>query len=270
MWKAAEVQAGKQEPLFSPGLILIGSGMLSWQASRPQPPPATRAWWTANSGNNPTFNWKESSRPWKICWDSRDFSFIFFFLLFASKNVHRHHRFRSFFAPCAHAGWNLLKHQVNVFKLREAPCLYSLKQYWWLFLNNSVTWLNKSSHLLCSWNAAHCAVYTYLWGFYRFCSVKIKIALHFETELTSTYCLALLFFSIPLENTYFSVGALIWHLTNCSRFCGWMSLSMRSASRNHIVPSSPESWDSSCIRLKVSTLAVVVLFFLAKLCDLTL
>lgn len=29
MWKAAEVQAGKQEPLFSSGLMLIGSGMSS-------------------------------------------------------------------------------------------------------------------------------------------------------------------------------------------------------------------------------------------------
>lgn len=29
MWGAAEVRAGKQEPLFSPGLMLIGSGMAS-------------------------------------------------------------------------------------------------------------------------------------------------------------------------------------------------------------------------------------------------
>lgn len=105
MWIAAEVQVGKQEPLFSSGLMLIGSGMPSWQASRPQPPPAMRAWWTANSGNNPKFSWKESSRPWKICWDPRDSLFFslsrFSFSLFASKNVHRCHRFRSLFSPCA-------------------------------------------------------------------------------------------------------------------------------------------------------------------------
>lgn len=67
------------------------------------------------------------------------------------------------FSPPVHTrGGTLLKYQVNIFKLREAPCLHSLNQYWGLILNNSVAWLNKSSHLLCSWKAAHCAVYTYL------------------------------------------------------------------------------------------------------------
>lgn len=203
-------------------------------------------WWTANSGNNPKFSWGRSSRPWNPPAPAKNFVdfFSFFSLLLIRtqlQGVKKKEKKESFYGEETTSTWK--------------NCIKSVKFIDFHYKEHTHTpWLSPGLRENSQWQITAVSIYLFIVRSFdggitghrslrnRQINLKHLVLHRFKKKRKMKNWLQKIIRGFAVSRKIFFsffCWCVIWHLTNCSGFHGWMSVSIRSARRAAVYPYSP-------------------------------